>query len=264
MLGAIIGDTIGSRFEWRNNKTKDFSLYSPRCHPTDDSVMTMAVAEALLKAKPDWSDLGQQTVHAMQDWGNRYPNAGYGGTFVDWLQMLNPRPYNSWGNGAGMRVSPCAHAARDLEEAKLLSRLVTEVTHNHPEGIKGAEAVTVGTFLALHGASRGEIRKAMEGYYDISFTLDDIRPDYSFDVSCMGSIPQAIVAFLESTDFEDCLRCALSIGGDADTIACMACAIGGAFYGVPEEIAGEVSIRYLRTDQRAIIKAFEERFPAKR
>ena len=196
----------------------------------------------------------------MQALGRKYPAAGYGGRFRRWLISAEPAPYHSFGNGAAMRVSPCAWAAGSLEEARTLARAVTEVTHDHPEGLKGAEAAAVAAYLALHGKSIPEIRaKIVENYYPLDFTLDDIRPEYSFDVSCQGSVPQAIVAFLESTGFEDAIRNAISIGGDSDTIAAIAGGIAGAFYGVPAELRRQ-ALRFLDAGQREILNRFEERF----
>ncbi len=247
MIGAIVGDIAGSRFEFHNRKTKEFSLLVSRgeeercCYFTDDSVMTLAVAQAILDCHSsgvsDMTDLSTAAVGRMQEFGNRYPHAGYGGAFRRWLEESRPRPYNSWGNGAAMRVSACGWAGRTLDEVKAMSRAVTEVTHNHPEGIKGAEATAVCVFLARQGKSKDEIKAhAQEHYYPLDFTLDEIRPGYSFDVSCQGSVPQALEAFFESTSFEDAIRNAISIGGDSDTIGAICGAVAEAFYGVPEEI----------------------------
>lgn len=238
ILGAIVGDVAGSRFEWNNLKSKEFELFTRACRPTDDSIMTLAIAKAILScAGTDFSGVGKEAIASMQELGNRYPNAGYGGHFRRWLSHPDPQPYNSWGNGSAMRVSPCAYAADTLEEVLAIARAVTEVTHNHPEGIKGAEAATAAIFLALHGSSMEEIRTHIhENYYPMNFTLDEIRDEYEFDVSCQGSVPQAIEAFLESISFEDAIRNAISIGGDSDTIAAIAGGIAGAYYGVPAGI----------------------------
>ena len=243
MLGAITGDISGSRFEWDNRKSKDFELLDKNCHPTDDSNMTLAVAQALLQADGDWSKLPELTVASMREFGRKYPH-GYGRRFRAWLASDNPQPYGSWGNGAGMRVSPCAWAASSLEEALRLSDLVTGVTHNHPEGIKGSRAVTAAVWLARQGSGIPEIREYIrEYYYPLDFTLDEIRADYEFDSSCQGSVPQAIEAFLESDSFEDAIRNAVSIGGDSDTIAAMAGSIAEAFYGVPDWLKDECDKR---------------------
>lgn len=258
MLGAIIGDIAGSRFEWQNIKSKEFELFTQGCGPTDDSVMTLAIAKAILSCNGrDFSGLGEKAVSCMQELGNRYPHAGYGGRFYGWLAQEDPQPYYSYGNGSAMRVSPCAYAADTLEEALQLAKAVTEVTHNHPEGIKGAQAATAAIFLALHGSSIGEIRAHInENYYPMNFTLDEIRPAYEFDVTCQGSVPQAIMAFLESTGFEDAIRNAISLGGDSDTIAAIAGSIAGAYYGVPADIR-HLAIPFLDEFQLDILYRFE-------
>jgi len=260
MIGAIIGDIVGSRFEWHNIKSKEFSLFSPRCRATDDSIMTLAVAQALVTAKKEGKDLRAAAVESMQALGRAYPDRGYGGSFRRWLASCDPAPYNSYGNGAAMRVSACGFAAQSLEEAKELSRAVTEVTHNHAEGLKGAEATAVAVYLARMGKSKEEIRSYIaEHYYDLDFTLHEIRPAYRFDVSCQGSVPQAIVAFLESESFEDAIRGAISIGGDSDTIAAIAGGIAEAYYGVPDGLRKQ-TIPYLDADLRRILREFEQMF----
>lgn len=258
MLGAIIGDIAGSRFEWQNIKSKEFELFTQGCGPTDDSVMTLAIAKAILSCNGrDFSGLGEKAVSCMQELGNRYPHAGYGGRFYGWLAQEDPQPYYSYGNGSAMRVSPCAYAADTLEEALQLAKAVTEVTHNHPEGIKGAQAATAAIFLALHGSSIGEIRAHInENYYPMNFTLDEIRPAYEFDVTCQGSVPQAIMAFLESTGFEDAIRNAISLGGDSDTIGAIAGSIAGAYHGVPADIR-HLAIPFLDEFQLDILYRFE-------
>ncbi len=260
MIGAIIGDIAGSRFEWNNTKSKDFDLLHFRCAFTDDSVMTMAVAQALLDCAGAEDGLPAAVVVRMQEFGRKYPYAGYGRRFRAWLESVDPHPYESFGNGAAMRVSPVAYVAHSLEEARFLSDLVTSVTHNHPEGIKGAEAVTEAIYLALHGSTKGQIRKAIrERYYFVDFTLDEIRDSYEFDVSCAGSVPQAIVAFLESESFEDTLRNAVSIGGDSDTIAAIAGSIAEAYYGVPNSLRNSMH-GFLDSFQLAVINAFEREY----
>ena len=247
MIGAIVGDIVGSRFEWHNRKSKDFTLFKEKgksrhpCFFTDDSVMTLAVAEAIFKWRQDgtgdYGDLSSLAVQMMQEFGRRYPRTGYGGAFRHWLCAYNPQPYNSWGNGAAMRVSACGWAGQTLDEVKAMSRAVTAVTHNHPEGIKGAEATAVATFLARTGKSMEEIKEVVvRDYYPLDFTLDEIRPFYEFDVSCQGTVPQALEAFFESTSFEDAIRNAISIGGDSDTVAAITVAVAGAYYGVPDKI----------------------------
>ena len=263
MLGAIVGDIVGSRFEWNNIKSKEFELFSDRCRPTDDSVMTLAIAQALLNCEGDIERLGSEAIACMQALGRKYPGAGYGGRFRRWIFSDNPLPYHSFGNGSAMRVSPCAWAAKSLEQAIAMAKAVTEVTHNHPEGLKGAEATVSAVYLALHGGSIPEIREYIsENYYALDFTLNEIRPDYSFDVSCQGSVPQAITAFLESESFEDAIRNAISIGGDSDTIAAIAGGIAGAFYGVPETLRQQ-ALRFLDDGQKNIVSCFEHRFTRK-
>ena len=263
MLGAIIGDIAGSRFEWDNIKSKEFALFTNRCRPTDDSVMTLAIAQALMNCEGDIERLGAEAVSCMQALGRKYPEAGYGGHFCRWLSSNHPLPYHSFGNGSAMRVSPCAWAAKSLEQAKAMAKAVTEVTHDHPEGLKGAEATAGAVYLALHGSSIPEIREYIsEEYYALDFTLDEIRADYSFDVSCQGSVPQAITAFLESESFEDAIRNAISIGGDSDTIAAIAGGIAGAFYGVPETLRQQ-ALRFLDDAQKNILNCFAQRFGQK-
>lgn len=259
MLGAIIGDIVGSRFEWQNHKSKGFEFFSKSggCRPTDDSIMTLAVAQAIIDSNGDENALFTNAVRRMQEYGRRYPNAGYGGRFRHWLKNDDPQPYSSWGNGAAMRVSPCAFAAKTLEEAKMFSLMVTSTTHNHPEGIKGAEATTVAIFMAKNGSSLSEIQDVIiKKYYKIDFKLDDIRATNRFNSSCQGSVPQAMEAFFESTGFEDAVRNAISIGGDSDTIAAITGSIAEAYYGIPAEIRKK-ALSFLDPFQLTTIKAFE-------
>ena len=274
MIGAIVGDIVGSRFEWHNRKTKEFELFVTRtaadeaaarehkrpCFFTDDSVMTLAVAAALMDWRANGGNLGAAAIRRMQEFGRRFPGAGYGGNFSTWLSAADPRPYNSWGNGAAMRVSACGWAGQTLDEVKAMSRAVTEVTHNHHEGIKGAEATAVATFLARTGAPIDEIKAAVQrDYYPLDFTLDDIRPGYAFDVSCQGSVPQALEAFFKSTSFEDAIRNAISIGGDSDTIGAICGAVAGAYYGVPDDIR-EKAESFLDPFLTETLHKFEHRF----
>ena len=260
MIGAIVGDIAGSPYEFHNIKTKDFPLFSRRSRPTDDSIMTLAVARALLDAADNPATLPSAAVRRMQEFGQRYPRVGYGSTFYRWLFIPAPRPYNSWGNGAAMRVSACGWAARTLDEALAFSDAVTGVTHNHPEGLKGARATTAAIFLLRTGTSVTDVLAHIrEHYYPLDFTLDDIRPDYEFDVSCQGSVPQALEAFFEADGFEDTLRNAVSIGGDSDTIAAIAGAVAEAHWGVPDALRAEVWTR-LDDFLRETIEAFEARF----
>ena len=258
MLGAIVGDVIGSVYERNNVKTPDFHpLIDANAHPTDDTVLSCAVAEWLVRGAGD--DLPKH----LKLWARGFPYAGYGGTFVKWAESSTWSPYNSWGNGSAMRVSPVAWAFERLDDVLHQARRSAEVTHNHPEGIKGAEATTAAVFLARTGKTKDEIRAFIEDRfgYDLKRSLADIRPTYRFDVSCQGSVPEAIIAFLESTGFEDAVRKAVSLGGDSDTIACIAGGIAHAAYGVPPDIGHEVKVR-LAPEMRAILSEFLVRYPA--
>ena len=266
MIGAIIGDIVGSVYEFKNIRTKNFPLFVPDCEATDDSIMTLAVAKSILEADGNLDALSRQTVANMILLGNRYPNAGYGGRFMKWLKkgkyVSMPGPYNSYGNGGAMRASPCGFAAKTLKEALTMARVTAEVTHNHPEGIKGAEAAAAAVFLAKTKAGMNEIKAYITAhYYPIDFTLDQIRPTYKFDVSCQGSVPQALEAFFESTSYEDAIRSAVSIGGDSDTIACIAGGIAEAYWGVPESLRAE-AMRFLDRGQKSLLSAFEKQFPS--
>ncbi len=238
MIGAILGDIAGSRFEFNNHLSKDFEFLTDRCEFTDDTVMTCAVAQALMDSSPDFSDLSEKAVEAMQKIGRQYPDCGYGAKFIFWMFSDDPKPYNSCGNGSAMRISPVGFAARDVDEAKRLSAAVTRVTHDHPEGMKGAEATAVAIVLARQGKSKEEIRKAMESYYDLSMTVDKYRRecDGHGKEICQISVPQAFVCFLEGESYEDVIRNCVSIGGDSDTIAAIAGGIAEAFFGISEEL----------------------------
>lgn len=239
MLGAMIGDICGSVYEFNNEKREDkVVLFARGCFPTDDSVMTAAVARALMDSQGDSDSVIRQTlVDAMHYYGHLFPRAGYGGRFFHWLSKNGTRPYNSFGNGSGMRVSPAGWLYGTLEETLHAAKLTAEVTHDHPEGIKGAQAIAAAVFLARTGRSKTEIRQFVEeNFYALDFTLDEIRPYYAFDETCQGSCPQAIEAFLEGDSFEDVIRKAISLGGDSDTIAAMAGAIAEAYFGIPEEM----------------------------
>ena len=216
-----------------------------------------------IEVKDDFSDLEEQAVNCMQALGRMYPRAGYGAKFYRWIYAALPLPYNSFGNGAAMRVSPCGFAASSLDEAVSLARAVTCVTHNHPEGMKAAEAVSSAIYLARQGKSLQEIRAfTEERYYRISFTLDEIRPRYSFDVTCQGSVPQAFEALFESTGFEDAIRNAVSLGGDSDTIAAITGGMAEAYYGIPEELRTR-ALLFLDRTQREILDAFEAKYGAR-
>lgn len=260
MLGAIIGDTVGSRFEWHNHRSKDFDFLTYKCEPTDDSIMTLAIAKAILKSEGNVNKLSDLAVRYMQQLGRFYPDVGYGGTFRKWIRSNDPKPYGSFGNGAAMRVSPAGFAAKSLDEAKAMSKAVTKVTHNHPEGLKGAEATTVAIFMALHGKSMLEIRDYIDkNYYPMNFTLDDIRDSYQFNETCQDTVPQAMMAFFESTGFEDAIRNAISIGGDSDTLSAITGGIAEAYYGIPSEIRKH-ELTFLDERLLAILVEFENRY----
>ena len=260
MLGAIIGDIVGSRFEWNNHRDKDFELFTNGCFPTDDSIMSLAIARAIIVSKPDFSDLSDNAVKCMQSIGRNYPDCGYGGRFYGWMFSDDPRPYNSYGNGSAMRVSAAGFVARSLEEAKLLSKLVTEVTHNHPEGIKGAEATAVAIYMAKTGSGIFEIKDYIkENYYPMNFTLDEIRDTYRFNETCQDTVPQALQAFFESSGFEDAIRNAISIGGDSDTLAAICGSVAEAYYGIPDDIRKQ-ALTFLDKDLLKLLTLFESKY----
>lgn len=326
MLGAIVGDIVGSRFEHGKHKGRDFFLFTKQSTFTDDTVLTLAIGEALVEygdfmdqqfnttdetgsylpsngkalttvndeagaaghdgqmvkgqgpaesskghdgqtAKVDAWDvidvdedlLSDMAREKIREYGLSYPDAGYGHRFKAWLKETSDAKNDSFGNGAPMRVSPVAYVARSLDMVKTLSRAVTAVSHNHPEGIRGAEAIAVATYMALHGSSKEEIHKAMTAYYDLTMTVDGLIDTYRFDATCQGSVPQALVCFFESTDFESAIRNAVAIGGDTDTLAAMAGSIGGAFYGIPAYLAEEAQKR-LTPHLKASLLDFETAF----
>lgn len=263
MFGAIVGDVIGSRFEGRNNKSKEFDLFHPTCRFTDDSVMTAAVAASFLGLNESFDDLEEALVLNMKDFGKLYPRAGYGPQFKKWIESKDSEPYNSFGNGSAMRVSACGHVGKSLEETLTLAERVASVTHNHPEGIKGAQAVAGAIFLARTGKNKEEIRQFVtDNFYNLDFTLDAIRPSYQFDSSCQGSVPQAIVAFLEAEDFEDAIRNAVSLGGDSDTLAAIAGSIAEPFFGIPDEIVYQTT-DFLPSLIMEVSYYFEQDYPSK-
>ena len=244
MYGAILGDIIGSPYEFdRGNKSKEFPLFSEHYEFTDDTVMTIAVADAFAfaHAEADMAWLRTRLIYAMQKYGHQYPNAGYGLRFGDWLNSPDPQPYGSYGNGSAMRVSAVAWLYDDLDTVRRMARLSAEVTHNHPEGIKGAEATASAIFLARTGSAKAEIKAYIEDnfHYDLSRTCDEIRPHYHHVESCQETVPEAITAFLEGESFEDVIRTAVSLGGDCDTLTCIAGSIAEGFYGVPEDLKQE-------------------------
>ena len=265
MYGAIIGDVIGSRFEFDNCKSKEFDLFDRECDYTDDTVMTLAVAKALTTFEyvADMEAFKRHLVATMHEVGQRYPHCGYGGRFCTWMMKGHTEPYNSYGNGSAMRVSPVAWVAHTLEECEALARATAEVTHNHPEGIKGAVATAGAIYLARTGHEKELIRRYTDRYYPIDFTLDDIRGDYDFDETCPGSMPQALAAFFEADGFEDTIRTAVSVGGDSDTIAAIAGSIAEAYYGVDKEMK-ETALSYLDDYLLTIAEEFGARFKLRR
>ncbi len=263
MLGAIAGDIIGSVYEgktgWMSARTPEFlPLFYPRCRFTDDTVLTIAVAEGILR--------GGDLVDLFKDYARRYPGAGYGGTFRRWAASESREPYQSWGNGSAMRVSPIGFAYDSLAEVLLRAKRTAEVTHDHPEGIKGAQATAAAIFLARNGSDKEQIRDDIERKfaYRLDRSIDELRPGFDFDVSCRGTVPPAIRAFPDSTDYESAIRLAVSLGGDADTLACIAGGIAHAYYG---DVPSDIRIRAMeRLDEplRAIVDEFEARFPGPR
>lgn len=254
MIGAIAGDIIGSVYEYCSIKRKAFPLFHTPCRFTDDTVLTVAVADAILRGRP--------YVESIREIGRRYPDAGYGGAFIRWLYSDDPRPYNSWGNGSAMRVSPVGFAFATEEMVLDHARMTAEISHNHPEGIKGAQATALAVFLARTGSGKERIRElvAHQFGYDLGRTLDEIRPRYSFDISCQGTVPEAIIAFLDSASYEDAVRNAVSLGGDSDTLACITGGIAEAYYGgVPQEIRDRVR-KLLTPDLWEITETFCQKY----
>jgi ADP-ribosylglycohydrolase len=254
MIGAIAGDIIGSVYEQNGIKTKDFPLFQSDCEFTDDTVLTVAVAGAILS--------GATYLESIRSTARRYPNAGYGESFHRWMRSYDSRPYNSWGNGSAMRVSPVGFAFMNEDEVLRHARLSAEITHSHPEGIKGAQATALAVFLARTKRDKSLVRAKVEKLfgYDLHRGLDDIRPSYSFDVSCMGTVPEALIAFFESSSYEDAVRNAISLGGDSDTLACITGGIAEAFYGeVPVSITERVR-QLLTPDLLETANRFRERF----
>lgn len=273
MLGAIIGDIAGSKFEFNNYRGKDFGeLLSKDCQTTDDTYMTLAIANSILETEEDlgsYSELNKEeylnclrneSIANMQLLGKIYPDGNYGIRFLHWIYSFSPKPYKSFGNGSAMRVSPIAYLGKTLEEVKELSKTVTEVTHNHPEGIKGAESIAVAIYLLRNGMSKEGLKDyIIRNYYQIDFTLDEIRDTYLFDETCQGSVPQAFEAFFESESFEDCIRNAISIGGDSDTIGAIAGSLAEACYGISEDLE-ELAMIYLDKFQFSIYEEFKYKF----
>lgn len=289
MIGAIIGDIVGSIYEFDNIKTKEFPLFSKDCFFTDDTVLTIATAQQLLKTKSKWF-IDTDYTAAYRQWGREYPMAGYGAKFHDWLQEDNSAPYNSWGNGAAMRVSPIGETQKTLNNVLREAKRSAAVTHNHAEGVIGAQITALAVYYAqqahypVHIAERtipslslqdikkellrviqikqwdGSCSQAVAKAYDLNRKLSEIRPSYLFDESCTGTVPAAVIAFLESTGFEDAIRNAISLGGDSDTLACITGGIAGAYYGVPVALA-ERAMEYLPSEIKEIIEAYHAEFP---
>lgn len=262
MYGAILGDMVGAPYEFdRGNKSKDFEMWNRRVRFTDDTVMTIAVADAILTAGKDSGEkeIKEELVKKMQAWGRKYPNSGYGGRFVHWLGSRKPKPYGSYGNGSAMRVSSVGWLYDTIEKTREVARWTAEVTHNHPEGIKGAEATAAAIFMARNGATKDEIKEYIvkEFCYDLSRTCDEIRPGYHHDESCQKTVPEAITAFLEGEDFEDVIRTAVSLGGDCDTLTCIAGGMAEACYGVPAEMM-EKTFERLGDDMIKVISDFDK------
>ena len=260
MYGTILGDIIGCPFEFdRGDKTKDFKLFSRRSHFTDDSVMTLAVCEALLKVGQDATvkEIEDAVITSMQSWGRRYPHEGYGGYFRCWLTARHPEPYNSFGNGSAMRVSAAGWLYDSLEKTRVVAKATANVTHNHPEGIKGAEATASAIFMARNGSSKEEIKKYIENefHYDLNRTLDEIRPSFHMHETCQKTVPEAIIAFLEAKDFEDAIRNAVSLGGDTDTLGAITGSIAEAYFGIPEALKSECRNR-INKDMRDVVDTF--------
>lgn len=260
ILGAIVGDTMGSVYESRSMSTKDYNFHMPlsRMKYTDDTVMTLAVADWIYSGNHS----AEHLVEIMQSWGRKYPYAGYGRGFRNWLFTPNPQPYNSWGNGSAMRVSACGFAFDTLEQTIEMATVSAAVTHNHPEGIKGAVATAVAIFLAQTGKTKEEIRTHIEEQYgyDLHRTCDDIRPRYGFEISCQETVPQSLIAFLDSTSYEDAIRLAISLGGDADTMGAITGAIAAAYYKeIPEELV-EFTLYKLPDDLKNILIKFEKKY----
>ena len=261
MIGAIIGDILGSTYEVHNIKSKEFEIFTEDDRYTDDSVLTCAVANACVMYQKDRNlyKFKRNLIIQMQRLGLTHPYAGYGGMFVKWL--LEPVPYNSFGNGSAMRVSPIAWISETLEDTLYLAKISAEVSHNHEEGIKGAQAVAATIFLLRSGMDKVAVKKYInDNFYRLDFTLDEIRDTYKFDVTCQGSVPQALQAFFEANSFEDTIRNAISIGGDSDTIAAIAGSVAEAYYEVPKEMI-DIAMTYLDVPLEKSVLSFYENVP---
>ncbi|MEI7525659.1 MAG: ADP-ribosylglycohydrolase family protein [Mariniphaga sp.] len=262
MLGAITGDIVGSRFEFNNHKSIEFELFHRDCSYTDDSICSAAVADWLIQKEGKQIGFGSM----LQKWCLKFPDpmGGYGNRFYSWIGEKNPKPYNSYGNGSAMRIAPVGWAYETVEETTLIAAKIASVSHNHPEGIKGAQAVATAIFMARKGHSKGEIREKIEHEYryDLSRTCEEIRPVYKYNETCQQTVPEAIIAFLDSTGFEDAIRLAVSLGGDSDTLTCITGGIAEAFYGIPYEIE-EKAESFLPEEIRNVVAGFKEKYALK-
>lgn len=263
MYGAILGDMVGAPYEFdRGDKSKDFEMWNSKVRFTDDTVMTIAVADGIVTAGKDADEavLKEAVVKKMQEWGEKYPNSGYGARFVFWLGSRTPKPYGSYGNGSAMRVSSVGWLYDTITKTREVAGWTADVTHNHPEGIKGAEATASVIFLARNGASKAEIKQYVidEFGYDLSRTCDEIRPGYYHDESCQKTVPEAITAFLEGESFEDVIRTAVSLGGDCDTLTCIAGGMAEAFYGIPEDMKTQVCER-IPDEMKEVLERWEKK-----
>ena len=263
MIGAILGDIVGSIYEFDNVKTKDFELFDERCYFTDDTVLTASIAEALMQYgsidESNIEDFREKLIDVMHEIGGEYPRCGFGGRFRIWMFLKERTPYNSYGNGSAMRVSSVGWYAKTLKEVEMLAKVTAEISHNHPEGVKGAVATAGAVFLARTGATMDEIKKYISKYYTIDFTIDEIRPVYEFNETCQGTVPQAMQAFFESESFEDAIRNAISIGGDSDTLGAITGAVAEAYYGIPDDLK-ETALSYLDDRLLDITERFEEKY----
>ena len=261
MLGAIFGDVVGSIYEFNNHRSKDFPLLSKDCFFTDDTVLTVAVAECFLTTGAESSDteIKNKLISLFHKYGAFYPYAGYGNRFKVWLTREETKPYNSFGNGSAMRVSPVIWVAKDLKEAERLAKLTAEITHNHPEGIKGAVATAGAGYLARIGKSKDEIKEYIKSFYSIDFKIDEIRDTYEFNETCQETVPQALVAFLESNSFEDTIRTGISVGGDSDTLCAIAGGVSQAFYGIDNTLREKV-LPFLDSRITNVLLAFEKKY----
>ena len=261
MLGAIIGDIAGSVYEFHNHRSTDFPFLSDRCFFTDDSVLTVAVADAILASFSSEEPIYDLFERSVQSYARTYTGRGYGGRFARGIWEEPPRPYGSFGNGSAMRASPCGLAAKDIEQAAWYARESARITHDHPEGIRGAVATAVVIELAKEGRTKAEIRRHVEEhFYRLPLTIDEIRPRYSFNATCQGTVPVSIIAFLEAEDFEHAVRLAVSVGGDSDTLAAITGGMAEAYFGIPQSIRGR-ALSFLDQRMKDVVERFEARFP---